>query len=137
MKLAAARIWVDDLAVAEQFYAQILRLPLKAGHADGGFLVFDAEGTDLIVETVESSDDAEASRLIGRFTGLSFHVNAVHDHYEQMRARGVSFAAPPEQQVWGGWLVTFSDPSGNQLQLVQYPSEAGNDRAAAPAKSSG
>ena len=38
-----------------------------------------------------------------------------------LKADGVSFVGPPEQQDWGGWLATMRDPSGNELQLVQYP----------------
>ena len=39
----------------------------------------------------------------------------------RLRRNGVAFVRPPEQEPWGGWIATFSDPDGNTLQLLQAP----------------
>ncbi len=33
----------------------------------------------------------------------------------------LEFSGAPEKQDWGGWLATFKNPAGNELQLVQLP----------------
>lgn len=40
-----------------------------------------------------------------------------------LAAKGVAFIRKPEQEKWGGWVATFSDPDGNILQLLQLPPE--------------
>ncbi len=40
------------------------------------------------------------------------------ESYAELRARGVEFLAPPEQQPWGGVLAHFRDPDPNVLTLL-------------------
>ena len=53
---------------------------------------------------------------------VNLGVDNIHQVYGTLRARGVKFLRPPEQEHWGGWVGTFSDPDGNILQLLQQPS---------------
>ena len=124
MKLSAARVFVRDLAPSLQFYAGLLGLPLKAGGAGQGFLVLDLGGVDLVVESVPLDAPADEQILVGRFTGLSFAVQDMLASHAQLSAVGVRFTGAPELQAWGGILATFSDPEGNEMQLVQLPGAA-------------
>lgn len=121
MKLAAARIFVDDLGIATRFYRGDLGLPVRATSAAAGYLVLDAGGCDLVVEQVPPDADPDDRALVGRFTGLSLTVTDVTRTHRELSGRGVRFDGEPELQAWGGVLVTLRDPAGNQLQLVQYP----------------
>lgn len=121
MQLAAARVFVRDLAAARQFYAQALGLPLKADGTAYGYCVFGIGPADLVVEAVASDAPADDQALVGRFTGLSFAVADAQASYAALRARGVTFTAAPQRQGWGGVLATLQDPSGNRLQICQYP----------------
>ena len=120
MKLSALRICVDDLDVAREFYRGTLGLPLPFDGAASGYLVFDGGGVRVILEPVSRDASAEERALVGRFVGASFEVDDIRQTYERLSGLGVRFVAPPERQEWGGTLATFLDPSGNQLQLVQY-----------------
>jgi catechol 2,3-dioxygenase-like lactoylglutathione lyase family enzyme len=124
MKLAAARVFVHELAAAEAFYKVKLGLSLVAGGIDYGFCVFQTGGCQLVVEPVASDAPTEDQELVGRFTGLSFSVKDIRALCAELSANGVQFAGQPEVQAWGGVLATLVDPSGNKLQLVQYPSAA-------------
>lgn len=124
MQLSTARIFVRDLAQAQHFYSAVLGLPLRAGSIDLGFCVYAPGSVQLVVEPVSPEAPEEEQALVGRFTGLSFAVASVPDEYTRLQAFGVTFTGAPEVQPWGGVLATFSDPSGNQLQLVQMPDAA-------------
>ena len=50
---------------------------------------------------------------------VNLGVDNIHKAYDALRAKGVSFIRPPEQEHWGGWVATFSDPDGNTIQLLQ------------------
>ena len=124
MNLSAVRIFVRNLAEAETFYASILGLPLSAGGAEYGYCVFKTGNVQLVVESVPSDAPEDEQRLVGRFTGLSFSVASAQAAYTELLRLGVAFTGAPEKQAWGGILATLRDPAGNELQLVQAPSEA-------------
>ena len=120
MRLAAARVFVRDLSPAIGFYTTLLGQP-TAVDPDGTYAVFDASTTDIVVETVPDDAPPDDLALVGRFTGLSFAVDDLADAYERLQTAGLRFSSEPELQAWGGRLATVVDPSGNELQLVQYP----------------
>ena len=53
---------------------------------------------------------------IGTFTGLSMECDDVTRTYEELKARGVEFAKPPETQPWGTMAI-MKDSEGNQIVL--------------------
>jgi catechol 2,3-dioxygenase-like lactoylglutathione lyase family enzyme len=124
MKLAAARIFVRNLEEAKTFYQTSLGLRVKAQNLDYGFVVFDAQSCELLVERVPLDAPQDEQILVGRFTGLSFAVQNIGSLYQTLTSKGVPFSGAPEKQAWGGTLATLRDPSGNELQLVEYPSAA-------------
>jgi catechol 2,3-dioxygenase-like lactoylglutathione lyase family enzyme len=114
---SAVRLFVADLDLAVAFYRDVLGLPVLS--AGPSFALFDAGPIQLVVEPGHA--DERGRPLVGRFSGLSFRTDDAQREYERLRALGVPLAGAPEVQDWGGMLVTFEDPSGNELQLVQYP----------------
>jgi predicted enzyme related to lactoylglutathione lyase len=119
MNLSAVRVFVRDLAGAQSFYSRDLGFSLRGGGDEFGYCVFDAGQAQLIVESVPNDAPEEDQILVGRFTGVSFAVSDVEATHKELIARGVHFTGAPELQSWGGVLATFSDPEGNQLQIVQ------------------
>jgi catechol 2,3-dioxygenase-like lactoylglutathione lyase family enzyme len=122
MRLAAVRVFVDDLAPARAFYGGELALPLRAAGPEGCWVVFDGGGVDLVVERVPADAPPEDLALVGRFSGMSLEVDELDAVCRALAERGVRISSPPETQAWGGRTATVADPAGNLLQLVQYPS---------------
>lgn len=122
MKIAALRVFVDDLAAARDFYAGALGLPLREDGSRYGWCVFDGGGVSLILESVAREAAPDDRALVGRFVGVSFEVRDVEAHYARLCGMGVRFTGAPAQQPWGGVLATLADPSGNLIQLVQRDS---------------
>lgn len=121
MQLAAARIFVRDLPAARDFYRDVLGLELRYDGVSEGFCRFESGALQLILESVAGDADPDERCLVGRFTGLSFAVRDLLAEYERLRALGVAFTGAPQRQPWGGWLATLRDPTGNEVQIVQYP----------------
>lgn len=122
MKLNAVRLFVGDIAEAKDFYTHVLGLPLKADGSAQGYCILETGAVQLILEAVPADAPADDKAFVGRFTGLSFAVDDIQQKYRELQALGVEFSGEPELQVWGGWLATLLDPSGNGLQLVQLSS---------------
>jgi predicted enzyme related to lactoylglutathione lyase len=122
MRIAGFRVFVRDLDRAASFFQSLLQLRITADGRAHGYVVFDGgAGLNLVVESVPPDAPADEQVLVGRFTGISFAVDAIAAEYARLAVRGVPFDGAPEAQPWGGVLATFRDPEGNQFQLVQLP----------------
>jgi catechol 2,3-dioxygenase-like lactoylglutathione lyase family enzyme len=120
MNLASIRLFVRDLPSALRFYSETLGLKLEADGSEWGHCIFRLNDILLVIELVAPDAPAGDQGLVSRFTGLSFRADDIHSEHRRLRDLGVEFTSPPEVQAWGGTMATFKDPSGNQLQLVQY-----------------
>jgi catechol 2,3-dioxygenase-like lactoylglutathione lyase family enzyme len=114
MKLAAVRLFVEDLAAARSFYADLLGL--KPVSLELSALLFDV-GPLLIVEPAD--DEARREGLVGRFAGFSLRVENIDTLHTRLKASGCIITGPPERQAWGGTLMHAKDPSGNIVSFVQ------------------
>jgi predicted enzyme related to lactoylglutathione lyase len=53
---------------------------------------------------------------IGTFLNTSWEVDNIEKTYEELLARGVEFAGPPQKQPWGTFVI-LKDSEGNQIVL--------------------
>jgi predicted enzyme related to lactoylglutathione lyase len=60
----------------------------------------------------------KAMEYIGTFSPILFACSDVQKTYEELKAKGVNFTTPAEQQPWGWWAV-FEDQDGNSFGLTQ------------------
>lgn len=116
-RLASAHIFVDDLPLAREFYAEKMGMTLT--FEDKGFLIFDTGESTLMV-----FDGSGGGDRIGGGTGLHFSVEAIDDLYAELKSKRVEMLGTPQTHYWGGRMVGFRDPAGNVSHLVQYPVEA-------------
>ena len=102
---AALRFWTEKVGfrvVTDQPMGEQRWIELAVGHSDTRLVLFTPEG--------------EEGRA-GRMFNASFACDNVEHTYEQMKARGVEFTAPPEKRPWGTY-ATFADPEGNGYVLT-------------------
>jgi predicted enzyme related to lactoylglutathione lyase len=114
MRIVAVRLFVEDVAAARSFYADLLALP--AVSLEPAVLVFDA-GPLLIVEQADA--EARAEGLVGRFAGVSLGVSDIEALHTTLKTSGCAIVGPPERQSWGGTLMHVKDPGGNIVSFVQ------------------
>ena len=53
---------------------------------------------------------------IGTFSNVTFVADDVERTYQELRAKGVEFTAPPQVQAWGTSVI-MKDPDGNSFVL--------------------
>lgn len=114
LKIAAVRLFVDDMAAARGFYADLLGL--RPVDTEPSVLIFDA-GPLLIIEPADEEGRREG--LVGRFAGVSFAVADIQALHARLAASGCTITGPPERQPWGGTLMHVADPSGNVVSFVE------------------
>jgi predicted enzyme related to lactoylglutathione lyase len=53
---------------------------------------------------------------VGTFVNTSWEVDNIEKTYEDLLAKGVEFAGPPQKQPWGTFVI-MKDSEGNQIVL--------------------
>ena len=114
--VAGVTFWTDDVERLAGFYRDVLELPVHSVRPE--FVAFDLGGVRLNVG-LHSHVAGRAEDPLRVMVNLG--VADIHRVHETLAARGVDFIRRPEQEHWGGWVATFSDPDGNVLQLLQQP----------------
>lgn len=67
--------------------------------------------TGVVLFTPQGHEDR-----IGTFVHTSWEVDNLEKTYEELMARGVEFAGPPQKQGWGSFVI-LKDSEGNQIVL--------------------
>ncbi len=109
-------IWTEDLETLVGFYRDTLGLTPHSVRPD--FVAFRWGNMRLSIgkHSLVRGSSAEPYRVM-----VNLGVSDIHRLHEELTAKGVQFSRPPEQEHWGGWVATLSDPDGNTLQLMQQP----------------
>jgi catechol 2,3-dioxygenase-like lactoylglutathione lyase family enzyme len=116
------------IAAAEQFYSDVLELPLQGTSL--GALVYQVGNGTLRVSPVPSAPYSD-------HTVLGFAVSNIHDVMTELAGRGVVFEKFPSfshdragivQLPDGTQVAWFRDPDGNLLSVVQYQAKDGISR---------
>jgi len=130
-RLTHACIYVLDQDSAFDFYVNKLGFKVHTDVKKGEFrwlTVTPPEQPDLEISLMpvkesHAMDKATAEALAplirkGTFGFAAFHCKDVYANYEEMKAKGVVFKAPPKKEFYGVSCV-FSDDSGNWFSLAE------------------
>ena len=87
---------------------------------------YDGERTSIELMPVRDSGPSpeKAPRFQAGLRHLAVRVSNFEEAYGRLRNLGVKFLFEPAEAVGGGMVVSFRDPEGNELQIVERP---GND----------
>ena len=109
--LYSIAIFVTDIDRAVTFYRDTLGLSMtKRGSFGAEFLEQEPH------LGVHPANHPNARKLVGRETGLTFHVPDLLHFCGILHDRGVRFVTEPTRQPWGV-MAMIADPDGNVLAL--------------------
>ena len=109
--LYSIAVFVTDIERAITFYRDTLGLPLtKRGSFGAEFLEQEPH------LGVHPAAHPKARALVGRETGLTFHVPDLLHFCGMLHDRGVRFIAEPTKQSFGV-MAMIADPDGNVIAL--------------------
>jgi lactoylglutathione lyase len=119
--LYSVAVFVTDIGRAKAFYRDQLGLPMIR---EGSFGAEFLDGETRI--GVHPAVHPDAGALVGRHTGITFHVTDLLSFCERLHEHGVRFLNEPTQQPWG-IMAMIADPDGNVFALWEdrTPDSAG------------
>ncbi|MGE0438932.1 MAG: VOC family protein [Gemmatimonadales bacterium] len=104
-------VFVEDIDRAITFYRDTLGLAVnKQGSFGAEFL----EAPPHLGVHPAAHPDAKA--LVGRHTGITFHVPGLLHFCGELHGKGVRFLSEPTQMAWG-IMAMIADPEGNIYAL--------------------
>ncbi|HEX6643986.1 MAG TPA: VOC family protein [Gemmatimonadales bacterium] len=109
--LYSIAVFVTDIERAVTFYRDTLGLPMtKRGSFGAEFLEQEPH------LGVHPANHPKSKALVGRETGLTFHVPDLLHFCGMLHDRGVRFVAEPTKQPFGV-MAMIADPDGNVFAL--------------------
>lgn len=121
-KVWAITLFMDDLAVAREFYVEVFRLPIV--FEDSNSVVFNFGNT--LINLLQSD---EAHALIAPATvapsdagsrlQFTMQVNDVDAVCAELAARGVELINGPMDRPWGIRTACFRDPGGHIWEIAK------------------
>ena len=116
MKLGIMMIFVTDLAVARDFYCDVLGFPLLS--EDANRLEFEHSGCRFIAYKCETNSSIEGYSTAARSVFV-FEVPSIDQSFRDMRLKGVRFlhGEPAENEF--SRYAAFADPFGNIHEIYE------------------
>lgn len=110
---------MTDYERSKKYYVDGLGFQVDWEHRfEPGFPVFAAISRDAMqIYLSEHAGDCQVGGLV------HFYVDKVHPWYEEFLVKGVAITEPPCNDL-GFWMMTLTDPDGNQLRFCEirkYP----------------
>lgn len=120
--LTAITLFVEDLATAKAFYADVFALPLI--YEDESSAAFKGDHAIVNLLQVEAAHDLIAPGAVGgpaagaRFQ-LTTDVDDVDAVCARLREQGVELLNGPFDRPWGLRTASFTDPAGHIWEIAQ------------------
>jgi serine phosphatase RsbU (regulator of sigma subunit)/catechol 2,3-dioxygenase-like lactoylglutathione lyase family enzyme len=125
LRLNFVTVWVRDQERSRRFFVDQLGFQVAVESELPGLgrwiIVTPPGGLPGLALVVPPEGSAEATR-IGQNTGAGFLTEDVRSMHEKWSKRGVRFALPPTEPVWGrgeARYAVFEDIDGNRFSLIE------------------
>ena len=118
----AITLFVEDLGVTKQFYAEVFGLPIH--YEDDASVVFDFGNTLInLLMTAEARELIQPGHVAPREAGsrmqFTIDVDDVDAMCAQLVARGVTLINGPIDRPWGIRTACFADPAGHIWEIAK------------------
>jgi catechol 2,3-dioxygenase-like lactoylglutathione lyase family enzyme len=120
--ISAITLFVEDLAVAKQFYGEVFALPLIFEDASSAVFNFGNTLVNLLkaTEAPELIEPASvASREAGSRVQFTIEVDDVDAMCAELAKRGVKLLNGPIDRPWGIRTASFMDPGGHIWEIAK------------------
>jgi len=118
----AITLFVEDLAVAKEFYQKIFGLPVDYEDVNSAVFKFG----EMLINLLQTTATPElilpaqvAPREAGHRFVFTIHVDDVDALCAELTARGVELLNGPTDRPWGVRTASFVDPGGHIWEIAK------------------
>jgi catechol 2,3-dioxygenase-like lactoylglutathione lyase family enzyme len=120
-RIGALTLFVEDLAVAKQFYADVFGLPVLMEDPESVVFNFGNTVVNLLVSSA-ADELIEPATVGGRDAGARAQITVDVDDVDavcaELRKRGVALLNGPIDRPWGVRTAAFADPGGHVWEIA-------------------
>ena len=116
MKLGIIMIFVTDLAVAKDFYCDVLGFRLLS--EDANRLEFEHPGSRFVAYKCKTNANVEAYSTVARSVFV-FEVTSIEEWIREIRSKGVRFLHDEPAENEFSRYAAFADPFGNIHEIYE------------------
>ena len=121
-EIFAITLFVEELAVAKEFYRDVFGLPVV--FEDPNSCVFKIGGTMInLLKTTAAGELVEPAKVASREAGsrmvFTIQVEDVDALCAELTARGVKLLNGPMDRPWGVRTASFRDPGGHIWEIAK------------------
>ena len=130
----ATRVWVATVHVADfdrslRFYRDLLGFPVRLEARPFGWMELGPKEPLCKIGLSLRPEDRTTPGQV-RPTGIILEVDDMEAFGDRLKSASVSITRGPTKTPWGGEVVDFLDPDGNELQAVFDPDHYVRERDA-------
>ena len=126
LPITSIALIVEDVQRSIRFYRD--QVGLNLSRVNEGFAKFESPAADLALWEaghVRDGLDIRAGAIDGKLRRMMIacrldSAGYVDAWYDELRARGVDFIAPPRRHDWNVYAAYFADPDGNIWELFTW-----------------
>ncbi|MEK7664648.1 MAG: VOC family protein [Patescibacteria group bacterium] len=119
IKFGQVQIFVSDITKAEKWYSSTLNMKLIEKYSKFKCMLMKL-GEEFYIETPcpEWGEGWNTVKTGGR-TPIIFETKDIQKTVKELKKKGVKFVEEISKRSWGEYKAVFSDPDGNEFNLVQ------------------
>ncbi|GLZ80640.1 hypothetical protein Afil01_54470 [Actinorhabdospora filicis] len=120
--LAAVTLFVEDLAAAKRFYAEVFEVPVHFEDAESTCFMFGSTMVNLLAVSAAPeliAPGAVAAAESGNRFQITLFVEDVDAVCARLKDKGVALLNGPVDRPWGIRTASFRDPGGHIWEIAK------------------
>jgi len=120
IKLDSIQIFVSDIEKAKRWYSETLGMKLIEEDPEFKCLLMKLDDVKFYVETPNPKWGKGWDTVkIGGRTPIIFVTKDIRKTVKELKQKGVKFIEEISKRSWGEYKAVFTDPDGNEFNLIQ------------------
>jgi catechol 2,3-dioxygenase-like lactoylglutathione lyase family enzyme len=120
LKVGPIQIFVSDVKKAEKWYFKVLGMKLVKRYPKFKCILMKLNNIEFDIGTPDSSwGEGWATVKVGGRTNIFFETDDIFKTVKELKKEKVKFIEEPSKRVWGEYKAVFTDPDGNEFNLIE------------------
>jgi len=125
IRFDSIQIFVSDIQKAKKWYSEVLGMKIIEEYPEIKCVLMKLGNFKFYIETPcpEWGEGWDRVKIGGR-TPIIFVTKNIRQTVKELKQKGVKFVEEISKRPWGEYKAVFSDPDGNEFNLIESNTDA-------------
>jgi len=120
LKLGPIQVFVSDIEKAKKWYTKVLGMKLVKEYPDFKCILLKLGKIEFDIGVPDPCWGEGWDKVkVGGRTPIFFETDNIKKTYKKLKDKGVKFVEELSERPWGELKAVFSDPDGNEFNLIE------------------